>query len=246
MTKASTSLLVILSLLTALATARLFPLGLDLAFPSMDHQILDARLMFLLHISAASVALACGALQIIPAVRKTLSRRSPLGGSALRSCRFTCQLFRFFDRFSDRGHHRHLWLRVAGRDLAHCDGTGRSSGPYASDSSTSAVDDLFVRIDLCCCIPALAVGHLHVRVGDAIRTGVPVFGVVVLGAQSGICIMVCWPLVTTTPMRVKSSGFSPKRPFITNAASRAMGSLLSFRASWPSGRSQRYNVRTPS
>lgn len=70
MTKASTSLLVILSLLTALSTARLFPLGLDLAFPSMGHQILDARLMFLLHISAASVALACGALQIIPAVRK--------------------------------------------------------------------------------------------------------------------------------------------------------------------------------
>ena len=70
MTKASTSLLVILSLLTALSTARLFPLGLDLAFPSMGHQILDARLMFLLHISAASVALACGALQIIAAVRK--------------------------------------------------------------------------------------------------------------------------------------------------------------------------------
>ena len=70
MTKASTSLLVILSLLTALSTARLFPLGLDLAFPSMGHQILDARLMFLLHISAASAALACGALQIIPAVRK--------------------------------------------------------------------------------------------------------------------------------------------------------------------------------
>lgn len=70
MTKASTSLLVILSLLTALSTARVFPLGLDLAFPSMVHQILNAKSMFLLHISAASIALAIGAIQIIPAVRK--------------------------------------------------------------------------------------------------------------------------------------------------------------------------------
>ena len=188
----------------------------------MGHQILDARLMFLLHISAASVALACGALQIIPAVRKRYLNVHRWVGRLYALAVLLASFSGFFDRFSDRGHHRYYWLRVAGRDLAHCDGTGRSSGPYASNSSTSAVDDLFVRIDLCCCIPALAVGHFYVRVGDAIRTGVPVFGLVVLGTQSGICILVCWPLVTTTPMRVKSSNFSLKRPCITNAASRAM------------------------
>lgn len=70
MTKVSTSLLVILSLLTAMATARVFPLGLDIAFPAMAHQILNAKSMFLLHITAASFALAFGSIQIIPAVRK--------------------------------------------------------------------------------------------------------------------------------------------------------------------------------
>lgn len=70
MTKPFTSLLVVLSLLTALSTVRVFPLGLDIAFASMAHQILDARSMFLLHISASSVALAFGAIQIIPTVRK--------------------------------------------------------------------------------------------------------------------------------------------------------------------------------
>lgn len=59
------------SLLIALATVRIFPLGAELAFPAMAHQILNAEVMFLLHVSSASVALALGALQILPKLRKT-------------------------------------------------------------------------------------------------------------------------------------------------------------------------------
>lgn len=70
MTKITIPLLLILSLLTALSTVRVIPLGLDLAFPAMSHQILNAKSMFLLHVSAASIALAIGSIQIIPAVRK--------------------------------------------------------------------------------------------------------------------------------------------------------------------------------
>jgi uncharacterized membrane protein len=70
MTKIPIPLLVIISLLTALSTVRVFPLGLDLAFPAMSHQILNAKSMFLSHITAASIALAFGSIQIIPAVRK--------------------------------------------------------------------------------------------------------------------------------------------------------------------------------
>jgi len=63
-------LLVILSLLVALSTARVFPLGLDIAFESMSHQIINAKFMFLLHITAASLALIFGSIQIIAAVRQ--------------------------------------------------------------------------------------------------------------------------------------------------------------------------------
>ena len=70
MTKITIPLLLILSLLTALSTVRVIPLGLDLAFPAMSHQILNAKSMFLLHVCAASIALAIGSIQIIPTVRK--------------------------------------------------------------------------------------------------------------------------------------------------------------------------------
>ena len=70
MTKITIPLLLILSLLTALSTVRVIPLGLDLAFPAMSHQILNTKSMFLLHVSAASIALAIGSIQIIPTVRK--------------------------------------------------------------------------------------------------------------------------------------------------------------------------------
>ena len=70
MTKISIPLIVILSLAIALSTARGFPLGLDLAFADMSHQIVNAKLAFLIHITAGSIALAIGSIQIIPAVRK--------------------------------------------------------------------------------------------------------------------------------------------------------------------------------
>lgn len=70
MTRINTPLLVTLSLLIAFSTVRVVPLGLEIAFAEMSHQILNAKSMFLMHITAASIALAIGAIQIIPAVRK--------------------------------------------------------------------------------------------------------------------------------------------------------------------------------
>lgn len=76
----STPLLVTLSLLIALATARAFPLGLDLAFPGMPHQIAAEKFAFIVHIAAASFALALGAVQMIKAIRaKMLSAHRWIG-----------------------------------------------------------------------------------------------------------------------------------------------------------------------
>lgn len=67
--KYSTPLIVVLSALIALSTLRVFPLGLELAFQGMDHQISNAKLMFLTHIFASSVALLLGAFQMIKSLR---------------------------------------------------------------------------------------------------------------------------------------------------------------------------------
>ena len=64
----------ILSLLIALASYRFLALGLPLSFPDMHGQIEGQRLAFLLHISFAPVALAIGAVQFYPGIR----RRKPL------------------------------------------------------------------------------------------------------------------------------------------------------------------------
>ncbi len=68
--KFSIPLIVLFSTLIALSTLRVFPLGLDLAFQGMDHQINNAKLMFLLHIGASSAALFLGAIQMIKALRR--------------------------------------------------------------------------------------------------------------------------------------------------------------------------------
>ncbi len=73
LSKIPISVVLATSFLVAFATLRVVPLGLELAFPAMTHQISNARLMFLLHISATSIALVFGALQII----KTLRLRFP-------------------------------------------------------------------------------------------------------------------------------------------------------------------------
>ncbi len=59
-----------LSLLIALASYRFLVLGLPLSFPDMHGQIDRQRLAFLLHISFAPVALAIGAIQFFPALRR--------------------------------------------------------------------------------------------------------------------------------------------------------------------------------
>jgi uncharacterized membrane protein len=64
------SIVFILSALIALATLRIFPLGIDMAFPSMAHQIKNMPTRFLLHIGAASFALLLGGYQILPGMRK--------------------------------------------------------------------------------------------------------------------------------------------------------------------------------
>lgn len=63
-----------LSLLVALASYRFLALGLPLSFPDMLGQIEEQRIAFILHVSLAPLALAIGAVQFFPAIRK----RKPL------------------------------------------------------------------------------------------------------------------------------------------------------------------------
>ena len=67
--KVSISVLVITGMLVAFSTIRVFPLGLDLAFSAMSHQLINTRQMFVMHITAASLALVFGSIQIIPVLR---------------------------------------------------------------------------------------------------------------------------------------------------------------------------------
>ena len=67
--KVSISVLVITGMLVAFSTIRVFPLGLDLAFSAMSHQLINTRQMFVMHITAASFALVFGSIQIIPVLR---------------------------------------------------------------------------------------------------------------------------------------------------------------------------------
>lgn len=59
----------VLSLLVALSSYRFLALGLPLSFPDMLGQIEGQRMAFLLHVSAAPVALAIGAAQFFPGLR---------------------------------------------------------------------------------------------------------------------------------------------------------------------------------
>ncbi len=58
------------SFAVALVSLRFIPLQLELAFPSMVHQIANAKNLFLLHIAASPIALALGAYQFFPNMRK--------------------------------------------------------------------------------------------------------------------------------------------------------------------------------
>lgn len=58
-----------LSIPVALTSFRFVFLGLDLAFPDMLGHLNQRRLFFILHISAASIALALGPLQFLPKFR---------------------------------------------------------------------------------------------------------------------------------------------------------------------------------
>lgn len=69
----------ILCLLIALASYRFLALGLPLSFPEMLGQIEGQRLAFLLHISFAPVALAIGAVQFFPSVRRRKALHRWLG-----------------------------------------------------------------------------------------------------------------------------------------------------------------------
>lgn len=67
----------VLSLLVALMSYRFLFLGLELSFDVMTDHIVNRETMFLLHVSAAPVALAIGAFQFMPKLRtnrKTLHR----------------------------------------------------------------------------------------------------------------------------------------------------------------------------
>lgn len=68
--RVSVGFVVASSVLVALATLRVFPLGLDLAFAGMPHQIAQAKAAFVLHISASSIALVLGAYQLLPTLRR--------------------------------------------------------------------------------------------------------------------------------------------------------------------------------
>ena len=59
-----------ISLLVALSSYRFLALGLPLSFPELLGQIEAQRLAFVLHISIAPVALAIGAVQFFPALRR--------------------------------------------------------------------------------------------------------------------------------------------------------------------------------
>ncbi len=60
----------VLSLLVALASYRFLAFGLPLSFPDMLGQIEQRRLAFILHVSLAPLALAIGAVQFFPSIRK--------------------------------------------------------------------------------------------------------------------------------------------------------------------------------
>ena len=70
MTKIAIPIVFLLSIIIAVATFRFIPLGLELAYPDMMHQIINARSFFLAHIIASSIALALGAYQLFPNMRR--------------------------------------------------------------------------------------------------------------------------------------------------------------------------------
>ncbi len=61
--------MVVLSILVALTTLRIIPLGMPLSFPEMSGHLTQRWLAFVLHIGGASIALALGAVQFFAQFR---------------------------------------------------------------------------------------------------------------------------------------------------------------------------------
>jgi uncharacterized membrane protein len=62
-------LTIFLSVIVAMATLRVLPLGFDLSFPDFGVHLTERRGMFLAHVLAASVALLLGGFQFSPTLR---------------------------------------------------------------------------------------------------------------------------------------------------------------------------------
>lgn len=62
-------LMLLFSFIIALVSYRFLALGLDVAFSDMPGQLANRRLAFLLHVSAAPLALVTGGLQLLPRLR---------------------------------------------------------------------------------------------------------------------------------------------------------------------------------
>lgn len=62
-------LAIFLSVIVAMGTLRILPLGFDLSFPDFSDHLVERRGMFLAHVLAASMALMLGGFQFSPTLR---------------------------------------------------------------------------------------------------------------------------------------------------------------------------------
>lgn len=62
--------IVILSVIIAIGTLRILPLGIELSFPDFGTHLSERRPVFLAHVFAASVALLLGGFQFFPSFRR--------------------------------------------------------------------------------------------------------------------------------------------------------------------------------
>jgi hypothetical protein len=77
---------VALSVLVALASWRFLGLGIDLSFPGFDDHLEARRLIFVLHVSIAPIALAIGVFQFMPNLRAKRPAVHRLNGRAYAVC----------------------------------------------------------------------------------------------------------------------------------------------------------------
>ena len=65
LSRISFSLIVVLSVLVAIISWRFIPLGIDIAFEGLGASVLEPRLPFVAHVTAAPIALALGGFQFV-------------------------------------------------------------------------------------------------------------------------------------------------------------------------------------